>query len=64
MGFFALAFIWPVSPLTRAPGPAAAIVGSTEEVIDLKTIDLNKQKVKTLKKILNEQFDDGCKVRA
>lgn len=33
----------------------------TEEQIDLSKIDLNKQRVKVLKKILNDQFNDGCK---
>eukprot|EP00043_Microstomoeca_roanoka_P020268 m.242732 g.242732 ORF g.242732 m.242732 type:complete len:180 (+) comp17138_c0_seq1:131-670(+) len=32
-----------------------------EEPIDLKTIDLSKQRVKVLKKILDEQFGDACK---
>ena len=29
--------------------------------IDLKTIKLEKQRVKTLRKILNDQFGDSCK---
>ena len=29
---------------------------------DLKSIDLQKQRVKTLKKILREEFADECKV--
>eukprot|EP00050_Salpingoeca_kvevrii_P018859 m.79436 g.79436 ORF g.79436 m.79436 type:complete len:139 (-) comp8182_c2_seq1:138-554(-) len=32
-----------------------------EEPLDLSTMDLEKQRVKTLKKILSEKFDDGCK---
>eukprot|EP00052_Salpingoeca_macrocollata_P000379 m.19999 g.19999 ORF g.19999 m.19999 type:complete len:167 (-) comp10466_c0_seq1:109-609(-) len=32
-----------------------------DEEIDLSTMDLDKQRVKTLRKILNEKFNDGCK---
>ncbi|EGD75283.1 ARMET-like protein [Salpingoeca rosetta] len=32
-----------------------------DEEIDLSKIDLKKQRVKVLKKILNEQFGDSCK---
>ncbi len=34
---------------------------SVEEQVDLKTVDLDKQKVKTLKKILLESYGDPCK---
>ena len=39
----------------------APLLLNTDEPIDLDKIDLSKQRVKVLKKILSEEFGDSCK---